>query len=70
MFHDPDGDELTITAVSSNPGVATMWVDDSTLTVVATGEGAATITVTAEDPNGNRMSDDFEVTERPSAQEQ
>lgn len=70
MFHDHAGDELTITTVSFNSGVATMWVDGSILTVMAMGEGTATITVTAEDPDGSRISDEFEVTERPSVQEQ
>ena len=66
VFHDPDGDELTFSAVSSNYGVATtLHVNGTTLTVVATGTGTATITVTAEDPDGNQVSDAFEVTVRP-----
>ena len=65
VFHDPDGDELKFSAMSSNYNVATMWVDGSTLVVVGTGTGTATITVTAEDPDGNTVSDDFEVTARP-----
>ena len=67
VFHDPDGDELTFTSVSSDYGVASTWVSGSTLTVVATGTGTATITVTAEDPDGNRISDAFEVTVRPAS---
>ena len=67
VFHDPDGDELTFTSVSSNYGVASTWVSGSTLTVVATGTGTATITVTAEDPDGNRVSDEFEVTVTPAS---
>ena len=67
VFHDPDGDELTFTGVSSNYGVASTWVSGSTLTVVATGTGTATITVTAEDPDGNRVSDEFEVTVTPAS---
>ena len=67
VFHDPDGDVLTYTAVSSNHGLASMWVDGSTLTVVPTGTGTATITVTAKDPGGNRVSDEFEVTSRPAS---
>ena len=67
VFHDPDGDDLTFTAVSSNYVVATLWVDGSTLTVVATGKGTATITVKAEDPDGNRVSDNFQVAVRPAS---
>ena len=61
------GDGLTITAASSNYGVASVWVDGSTLTVVGTGTGTATITVTAEDADGNTVSDEFEVTVSPAS---
>ena len=68
VFHDPDGDDLTFSAKSSNYGVATtMHVNGTTLTVVATGNGTATITVTAEDPDGNTVSDAFEVTVTPAS---
>ena len=67
VFHDPDGDELTFTGVSSDYGVASAWVAGSTLTVVAAGTGTATITVTAEDPDGNQVSDAFEVTVSPAS---
>ncbi len=68
VFQDPDGDELTFSAKSSNYGVATtLHVNGSTLTVVATGNGTATITVTAEDPDGNQVSDAFEVTVTPGS---
>ena len=67
VFHDPDGDELTFTSVSSDYGVASTWVSGSTLTVVAKGTGTATITVTAEDPDGNQVSDEFEVTVTPAS---
>ena len=61
------GDALTITAASSNYGVASVWVDGSTLTVVGTGAGTATITATAEDADGNTVSDEFEVTVSPAS---
>ena len=67
VFHDPDGDDLTITVESSDHGVASMLVDGSTLTVLAMGTGTATITVTAEDPDGNRVNDKFEVTVTPAS---
>ena len=65
VFQDPDGGDLTFRAVSSNYGAASMWVNGSTLTVVGTGTGTATITVTAQDSDGNRVSDEFEVTVSP-----
>ena len=67
VFQDPDGGDLTITGISSNYGVASMWVAGSTLTVVATGGGTATITVTAEDSDGHRVSDEFDVTVTPAS---
>ena len=67
VFHDPDGDELTITVVSSDHGVASFWLEGSTLTVTAMGTGTATITVTAEDPDDNQVSDEFQVTVTPAS---
>ena len=70
VFHDAGS--LTIRAISSNHAVASMWVsaDYSTLTVVGISTGTATITVTAEDTDGNRVSDAFEVTVSPTSAEQ
>ena len=64
VFSDLDGDALTITAGSSSDGVATVVVsaDQSRLTLTGVAEGTATITVTAEDADGNRVSDAFDVT--------
>ena len=64
VFSDLDGDALTITAGSSDDAVATvaMSADQSTLTLTGVAEGTATITVTAEDSGGDRVSDAFEVT--------
>ena len=67
VFHDPDGGGLTITTVSSDYGVASGWVDGAALTVVGTGAGTATITVTARDSDGSQVSDEFEVTVRPAS---
>lgn len=71
VFHDPDGDDLVITAVSSNHSVASMWVtpDYSTLTVVGISTGTATITVTAKDEDDNEVSDQFEVTVQAASEE-
>ncbi len=69
VFNDPDGDSLTITAVSSHHHIATMWVsvDGSTLMVVGISTGTATITVTARDADGNAVSDKFKVTVSPAS---
>ncbi|MCA1746977.1 MAG: hypothetical protein LC655_04720, partial [Bacteroidales bacterium] len=49
VFSDPDGDELTLSAVSSNTGAVTVAVTGSTLTITETGIGSSVITVTASD---------------------
>ncbi len=68
VFHDPDGDSLTITAVSSHHHIATMWLSlDDSLTVVGISTGTTTITVTARDADGNEVSDEFEVTVSPGS---
>jgi len=61
-FTDPDGDNLTYSATSSNPGVAALSVSGSTVTVSAMSQGSATATVTATDPGGLSTSQSFEVT--------
>ncbi len=65
LFEDPDGDDLTYGATSSDTAVATAQVDGATLTVVAIGEGASTVTVTATDPADNAAALDFTVTVEP-----
>ena len=64
VFHDADGDSLTITAASSDDAVATELVasDGSNLTARARARGTATITVTASDGNGGTVEDSFTVT--------
>ena len=61
-FRDPDGDELTFTANSSDTTVATVSPDGATVTVVAVASGNATVTVTATDPGGLSASQEFGVT--------
>jgi len=61
IFSDPDGDQLTIAAVSSNTGVVSASVSGSTLTITEVGLGNAVITVTASDGSMS-VSDQFTVT--------
>ncbi|MCQ3804015.1 MAG: Ig-like domain-containing protein, partial [Acidimicrobiia bacterium] len=69
VFSDPDGDTVTVTeASSSDSGVAGVLaaIDGSTaaitaITVIARSEGTTTVTVTAQDSDGNSVSDAFEV---------
>ena len=67
VFSDADGDALTVTAASADTGKATVTVaaDQSKLMVTGIAEGTATITVTAQDADGNRVSDAFEVSVAP-----
>ena len=60
-FSDPDGDDLTYTAVSDNSAVG-VSVSGSSVTVTRSEEGAATVTVTAADPHGGSATQTFEVT--------
>jgi hypothetical protein len=48
-----DGEELTLSASSSDSGVATASVDGTTLTVDPQNGGTATVTVTAENDAGS-----------------
>ena len=61
-FSDPDGDELTYSAASSNPGVATVSVVGAALQAMGVGQGTATMTVTASDPGGLSATQTFTVT--------
>ena len=51
-FQDPDGDRLTFTAASSDPGVAGAQASDANIDVTGVNPGTATITVTARDTGG------------------
>ncbi len=64
-FADPDGDTLTYRATSSNTGVARVSVSGSTVTVTPVAPGRATLTVTATDPEGEKVSQDAPVTVLP-----
>jgi len=76
VFSDPDGDTLTVSVTTSDRATADISaaLDATTLsatavTVIGVAEGTATITVTAQDTDGNQVSDTFDVTV-PAAQEE
>ncbi|MDE0451680.1 MAG: hypothetical protein OXI90_07925 [Gammaproteobacteria bacterium] len=62
FFSDPDGDDLTYRASSSNDRIATATVSGSDVTVAPAAEGTATITVTATDPGGLTAEQTFAAT--------
>ena len=51
-FRDPDGDDLSYTAESSDDQVATASASGSTVSLRPVSTGSATVTVTAKDPGG------------------
>ena len=62
FFTDPDGDDLTYDASSSNDRIATATVAGRDVTVAPVAEGTATITVTASDPGGLKAEQTFDAT--------
>jgi len=68
-FEDPDGDDLTFAAASSNTGVVTAKARGSDVVLSAEAEGTATVEVTARDPDGLSAAIDFtvEVSEPPES---
>lgn len=60
-FTVSEGTELTITALSSNLDVGAIQVHGQRITVVAIGPGNATMTVEAEDPDGNTARIEFRL---------
>ena len=63
-------DSLAITASSSNDTKVSVASDGSKLTITGVAEGTATISVTAQDADGNRVSDSFDVIVNASAAQQ
>ena len=52
FFSDPDGDELTYTAESTDPAVLSVSISGSIITATAVAPGSVQVTVTATDPDG------------------
>lgn len=62
VFEDADGDDLTLSAESSNENVVTVAISENTLTITEVGTGTSIITVTSDDNNGGLVSEEFNVT--------
>lgn len=63
VFRDPYGDALFVSVSSDDETVAAVEAasDGSSLTLTGIGAWAATITVTAEDADGNRVTDTLDI---------
>ncbi len=61
-FDDPDRDELTYLAETSNPAVATVSTSDRRVAITGVARGTARITVVARDPGGLEARQSFGVT--------
>ncbi len=64
-FSDPDGDDLTYAATSSDDAVATVATEGAVVTVNGVAPGNATVTVTASDGGMLSASHEFGVTVAP-----
>ena len=60
-FSDPDGDDLSFTATSSDAGVVTATATGAKVVVRALVQGTATVTVTARDPEGLSAALEFDI---------
>ena len=61
-FIDPDGDELTYSAVTADKDVASVAMSGATLSIIPVAEGATTVNVTATDSGGLGATLAFPVT--------
>ncbi len=60
-FSDPDGDNLSLSAESSDENVVLVSISGTTLTITEEGPGSSTVTVTADDGNNGTVDEDFTV---------
>ncbi|MDQ6423064.1 M4 family metallopeptidase [Paenibacillus sp. LHD-117] len=68
VFKDPDGDNLTFTAVSNAPDKASVIVNGNSLRIHPESPGTAIITLTANDGQGHTTAVQFAVTVKPPNQ--
>lgn len=65
-FRDPNGDVLTYDVAISNPALADVALQGTTLTVTGKDEGETEITVTAMDPEGRVGTATYQLTVTPA----
>lgn len=66
-FSDPDGDNLSYSAVVADNSVASASISNSSLTVTGTAIGKTKVKITATDPSGETASADVDVVVRDAA---
>ncbi|MFB9330918.1 S-layer homology domain-containing protein [Paenibacillus aurantiacus] len=68
IFADDDGDQLDVSPVSENPGVAEVRKSDdgSQLIITPVAAGSVKIVLTAADPTGREVKDEFMVSVAPA----
>ena len=64
FFKDPDGEQMTFAATSSNSGAVAVTIAGTDAEVSGVSEGQSRITLTATDPHGSSGSGTIEVTAR------
>jgi hypothetical protein len=62
VITDPDGDDMTFSAESSDTSVVTVMVTANTLTIFEQGIGTSTITISGTDTSGESATDTFIIT--------
>lgn len=67
VFEDSDGDDLSLTASSSDESVVTVIINENSLILTEIGVGTTTIKLTADDGNGGMISDEITVTVNAAA---
>ena len=68
VFSDADGDKLNFSVSSTDLDVVAVFEFLGTMTVLAIKEGTETVTVTAQDTDGNTVTDTFDVTVNAAVQ--
>lgn len=68
LFSDPDGDALEYTVSSSDSSTILAVLEGDSVNLLARGEGSATITLTASDPDGATTQHEFELQVRATAE--
>ena len=65
-FFDPDGDVLTYSAQSSDTGVVTVGVINSTITITPVAAGVTTVIVMVQDTSGLTITQNITITVNPA----